>query len=319
MKKLVFSLFGALIILSACTKDNSTGPVPGTTEEFLTQNIKDAPTYFSIAKLEGVATFDLIFANEGRTIGIYLNGGVSGSAGVTAKSLGAVDFSAAANVDSGFSTDAADVSVIGENWYNYDVTTHTISSKGDVYLIRATDYNVYKMRIDNFGADGYTISYSLVDADGKPTTMKTATIAASEGAPGKFSVVSGEVIEKDEWDIAFLTIPLYIPELGGSIQNPGVRINSAEGVEVAQIENKLYDDIKSLPEGLSFAKDDGDSLAIGDKVFIYNSTNHRLTPPDVVYILQTVDGNYAKLQVTSYYDPETGASGVVNFKAAILN
>jgi len=44
-----------------------------------------------------------------------------------------------------------------------------------------------------------------------------------------------------------------------------------------------------------------------------------LTPAEVVYILQTVDGGYGKVKVTSYYDPITGDSGVVNFRAALLN
>lgn len=320
MKKLLIAVLGGLLMLSACSKDKTTGPEPpNVTDEFVTQNIKDAPTYFSIAKKEAVNTFDVTFVNEGQTLSVLLNGGVSGSAGVSAKNLGAVDFNASANVDTGFTSDAADAKVIGETWYNYDFTTHTITSKGEVYLIKAVDYNVYKMKIDAFGADGYTISYSLVDADGKPTTVTSATVAAAAGAPGRFSLVTGDMIAKDEWDIAFLTISLYVPELSASIQNPAVRINSGAGVKVAMVSDKAYADISRAPDGLTYVMDDGDNLAIGDKVFNYNSTNHRLTPPDIVYILQTVDGSYAKVKVTSYYDPDTGVSGVVNFKAAILN
>jgi hypothetical protein len=319
MKKLVVALLSLVLLMAACTRDNTTEPTdPAGTDGFLTQNIKDAPTYFSIAKKEVVNTFDLIFVNEARAVSLLLNGGVSGSAGVTAKNIGAVDFSASANVDTGFVADVADAMVIGETWYNYDFTTHTLTSKGDVYLIKAFDYNVYKMKIENFGAEGFSISYSLVDADGKPIDVKTATIAAAEGAPGRFSLVAGDVIEKDEWDVAFLTVSLYVPEFGGSIQNPGMRVNSAAGAKIATVENMNYDDIKSVPAGLSYVMDEGDSLAIGDKVLIYNPTNHRLTPPEIVYIVETVDGAFAKVQVTSYYDPESGESGVMNFRASLL-
>ena len=320
MKKIFVAFLTTLVLMSACTRDNSTEPEsPDVFDEFVTQNIKETPTYFSIAKKEAVNTFDLLFVNEGRTVGMLLNGGVNGSAGVTAKNMGAVEFTAAANVDTGFIADADDAAIIGESWYNYDPVTHTLSSKGDVYLIKAADYNVYKMRIDAFASEGFTISYSIVDADGKPIDTKTATIAASDGAPGRFSLASGTIIEKDEWDIAFLTIPLYVPELGAAIQNPAVRINSAAGVKVAIVENMSYDDIQSVPQGLSFSMDHGESLAIGDQVFNYNTANHRLTPAEVVYILQTVDGGYGKVKVTSYYDPITGDSGVVNFRAALLN
>ena len=319
MKKLTFALLSVMVMLAACSKDVTGPEQPDISDEFLTQNVKETPTYFSIAKKEAVATFDLLFVNEGRTVAVYLNGGVNGSAGVTAKNLGVVDFNASAGVDSGFSTDMMDAPLIGESWYNYDFTTHSLTSKGEVYMIKASDYNLYKMKIDSFGADGFSISYALADADGKPTAVKTATVAASEGAPGRFSLAAGDLVAKDEWDIAFLTIPLYVPEFGGYIRNPGARINSTAGVEVAKVENKAYDDISSVPDGLTFVKDEGDDLALGDAIFIYNPENHRLTPPDVVYILKTVDGQYAKLQITSYYDPETGVSGVVNFRTNMLN
>ncbi len=319
MKKVVFTLLSVIVLIAACSKDTTGPEQPDISDEFLTQNVKETPTYFSIAKQEAVATFDLRFVNEGRTVGVFLNGGVSGSAGVTAKNLGAVDFNAAANIDSGFVADAADAFVIGETWYDYNVATHSLTSKGEGYLIKASDYNVYKMKINSFGNDGFDISYSLVDADGKPIAVKTTVVAAAEGAPGRFSLATGELLAKDEWDVAFLTIPLYVPEFGGFIQNPGARINSAAGVEVATVEGKAYEDIKSVPDGLTFKKDEGDSLALGDTIFIYNPQNHRLTPPDVVYIFKTVDGEYAKLQVTSYYDPDTGDSGVVNFRASMLN
>ena len=314
---LLVALFAAFALIT-CNKDNPTEPEPQKNNDLVTQNIKETPTFFSLSQKKNVTASDLEFVNDGRTVGVYLNGGVSGSAGVTAKNLGVVDFNAAANTDTGFISDADGAFVIGENWYNYDPVAHTLSSKGEVYLIKAVDYNIYKMIIESFDS-GYTIRYALVDGGGMPTATKNATIAASQGAPGYFSLSTDAIVEQDQWDVAFLTIPLYVPELGTSIQNPGMRINSAAGVEIATVENMTFENVQSVPTGLTYQKDVADSLAIGDKVFNYNPENHRLTPPDVVYIVKTMDGKHAKLKVTAYYHPETGDSGYVNFVTEMLD
>jgi len=319
MKEFAYLLMLLLLfVLTACDEDSPTGPKPPAETDRVTENIKDAGVFFSMAQMTTVSTFDLKFTNESRSVGVYLNGGVSGSAGVTAKNLGVVDFNAAANLDTGFVADAESTAVIGEGWYNYDFMTHTLSSKGEVYLVHAVDYEYYKMKINAFDSS-YTISYALCAKDGTPTSTQIATIPAEQGAPGYFSLAQGSIIENNEWDVAFLTIPLYIPEMGATIQNPGMRINSAAGVEIAIVENKEYDSITSVPGGLSYLLDEGESLAVGDRLFDYNPENHRLTPPDVVYIVKTANGKHAKLQVTAYYHPETGESGYVNFKAEMLD
>ncbi len=321
MRRAALILLGVgLLLIGACSKDkNPVKPEQKTDSSFLTENIKEKPTYFSLEEMQPVQTYDISFVNGARELALKLNGGSSGSAGVTAKVLGVVDFNAEANVDSGFTADTADSLVIGERWYNYDFTTHTVSSKMEIYLVKSADYSVYKVRIDSFGTDSYSITYAKVDENGKPTEVKTAVVPASDGNPGQFSLSTGTVLQQDTWDIAFLTIPLFVPELNASILNPGARINSAAGVEVATVEGVVFNDLKSVPAGLTFKIDTGDSLALGDTIYNYNSQNHRLTPPDVVYIVKTVNGKYAKVQVTSYYDPDTGVSGIVNFNAVLLN
>ncbi len=320
MKKYIFALMGLLLVVAACDKDTGTGPeYPGNTPEtIMTENIKDHPTFFSFAKMEAVPTFDILFVNSGRDLAIYLNSGPHGSVGVTAKNLGQVDFDASADIDSGFAADTESQPVIGDTWYNYDFATHTVSSKGDVYLVKAADYNVYKYKIETFENQSYTISYALVDEDGKPSSVQTANIPASDGNPGMFNLSTGKVIEKDEWDVAFVTIPLFIPEMGGTIKNPGLRVNSAAGAEIALVEGADFEAMTSMPNALEFKRDNGAELAIGDQVLDYNSENHRLTPPDVVYVVKTVNGEYAKLKVMSYYHPETGVSGVISFQASML-
>ena len=321
IRVLVYASAALAIMAIGCSKD--TNPVDSGKEISdisVTGNIKETPYFFSIETMSRVASpFDLIFHIVNRSPDIGLNSGPHGSAGVTALDLGEVDFSAEADTGQEFSTDSADSAVIGDTWYSYDFMTHTISSLGHVYLIRSVDYRIYKLRIDGYTQNVWTITYSAVDDNGKPLDIKTAEVSATDTEPDLFSLGAGSSPEPEVWDLAFLTIPLFVAELGGYISNPAIRINSTAGVEVAKVVDKDYETLNSVPDGLTFSKDGEENLAVGDTVFDYNPQNHRLTPPEVVYILKSSSGKYAKLKVTSYYHPETGESGFVNYRVASFN
>jgi hypothetical protein len=318
----VFSIFvlAVIVLMISCSKDKN--PVKSddnqSAQVHVTDNVKIKPTYLILDGLKQATAFDVIFENEPRELSVVLNSGPYGSAGVTGKNLDVVDFNEEVDIESGLAIDSEESQIVGV-WYNYDITTHTVTSKNEIYLIAAADYNKYKLRIDSFSGSTYGISYSPVDENGKPTNTKTAQISASEGSPAYFVFSSGTVSAPENWDVAFVTFPLFIAELNAYIQNPGMRVNSVAGAEIAYVDETDYDALTSVPSGLTYKQDYGDSLAVGDDVLIYNSQNHRLTVHENrVYIVKTTDGKYAKLQVLSYYNPDTGESGYFNYKAAIL-
>jgi hypothetical protein len=322
MKRLLPTMFAfALLIQLACTKDKN--PTKGddnlSGDTVVTENIKEKPTFFSIGQMSTVATFDIKFHLVNRSPDLALNSGSDGSAGVAAKNLGVVDFSAAANVDTGFVEDKSGNYVIGDKWYNYDLSTHTVSSKNEIYLVRGIDYKTYKLRIDGFTQNQWTITFADVNETGVPITSKTMQMSATDTEPSYLSLSTGMAITPGSWDVCFLTIPLYVPELSGFIQNPAMRLNSASGVQAAVLAGMEFDDVTSVPGGLTYKQDTSDSLAVGTAFLNYNSQTHILTPPDVVYMVQTTAGKHAKLKITSYYNPTTGASGFVNFRAALLD
>ena len=78
---------------------------------------------------------------------IKLNGGASGSgeaAALSAYESGMSFEDIVAPVGAGYRPDQ--VSSVFSNWYNYDMTTHTLSTKNHVYLIN-TDQQTYKMQL----------------------------------------------------------------------------------------------------------------------------------------------------------------------------
>jgi hypothetical protein len=307
------------ILIAGCSKDkNPVKPTDNTKDSYVTESVKTQPTFFSFAKMATVTTFDLMFHLVNRSPDIALNSGPNGSAGVTAKDLGAVDFDAEADINNGFVADSANSSVIADSWYNYDITTHTISSKNNIYLIKSVDYQTYKLKFNSYHSGVWNITFSPVNDNGQPTSTQTGDVSATDTEPAFFSLTTGKAGKIEQWDVAFLTILLYIPEMGASIRNPAVILNSVAGVQVASVSTPSFDQLKTVPGTVTWDQDQPGDLAIGDKVFNYDSQTHRLTPQDVTYLVQTTSGQYAKFKVTSYYHPETGESGFINFRAAKL-
>ncbi|MBN1997316.1 HmuY family protein [candidate division KSB1 bacterium] len=319
MKKLFLTAFITTAVISGCSEDkNPTKPADTSGHTYLTSNIKIEPSFYSLGKLGPVQTFDVVFHIVNRSPDLGLNSGSNGSAGVSAKDLGPVDLNEAADVSGGFYPDAGDTTVIGDSWYIYDFVTHTVSSKNNIYLIRGADNQVYKLRVDAYTQNTWTITFSPVDDQGVPTNIQSLEISATEETPAYFSFSQGKVITPEAWDIAFTTIRLFIEEMAAFIQNPAARINGVAGAQVAEISGVTFENLSAVPGTAEFKTDSDKKLALGDTIFDYNPQTHKLSTPDVVYVIQSTGGKFYKLKITSYYHPQTGESGFVNFKAEEL-
>ncbi|AEL25984.1 HmuY family protein [Cyclobacterium marinum] len=107
-----------------------------------------------------------------------------------------------------------------------------------------------------------------------------------------FSLSENRVMTVDEsWDLAF--------------KGTTIRTNASKNVSAALVDG-IFQEIKEIPETASFALDTETTLAIptgsGNGWYSYNSTTHAIKPiPGKVILLQTSSGNYAKLEILSYY------------------
>ena len=50
----------------------------------------------------------------------------------------------------------------------------------------------------------------------------------------------------------------------------------------------------------------------------YDYTTHELSPADMLYFVQTVEGDYFRLRFTSYYNG-AGTSGFVSFESGAID
>ncbi|KAB7729280.1 hypothetical protein F5984_16755 [Rudanella paleaurantiibacter] len=122
------------------------------------------------------------------------------------------------------------------------------------------------------------------------------------GATNKFTLFSlkdGVTVANSDsatnkWDIGFRATTLIIN--GGSIRS---------GRGGAFIHTGTFDELKTIPAGTTFATDESPAqLAIptGSGKGWYNYANTLITPiPGRVLLIRTGDGNYAKVEILSYY------------------
>ena len=106
---------------------------------------------------------------------------------------------------------------------------------------------------------------------------------------------AAEVTENDSWDIAFKGTTI--------ITNSGV---SGSGRAASIIVNGTFADVLVVPKYSEFKQDTDAVLAIpsgsGNGWYNYNGATHQITPiAGKIIIVKTNNGNYAKMEILSYY------------------
>lgn len=111
------------------------------------------------------ASWDLGF----RRFDIIVNGGINGDGGIEVAFVEAADFESitAVPADATWSSDAADgedenedPDLVFGDWYDYDFTTHVLTPKDRVYLVRSSDGAVFKWQFADY--------YSMAGTSGFP-------------------------------------------------------------------------------------------------------------------------------------------------------
>ena len=139
----------------------------------------------------------------------------------------------------------------------------------------------------------------------------------------KFSFKEGKVVTDDNWDLAFYSTYVLV--------NGGKKVGLVNGAEEptrtgkASLVIKKGDFSKLLvaPADGEFKQDVADSFALpwGTGKGWYNYTGapkHAINPiPGKVIFIKTIDGNYAKMEIQSYYKdkkPSITAGRYITFK-----
>ena len=128
-----------------------------------------------------------------------------------------------------------------------------------------------------------------------------------------FDISKGSVVAKtDDWDLGFKGTIISV--------NSGI---SGSGNVSAALLNNTFAEVTEAPDESLFNQDTDISMAIpggsGNGWYTYNPANHLISPiPGRIIIVKTTEGNYAKIEILSYYkdapsNPDPTAPGTDAF------
>ncbi len=130
----------------------------------------------------------------------------------------------------------------------------------------------------------------------------------------KTSVSPNNPEDSQEWDLAFQRFKI---KSNGGISGTG-------NVQVAVVTNTDFNELEEAPSSgyLTDAEDSDDEDEDPDYPFLapnawysYDEDTHILTPKDQIYVVQSISGDYFKIQLVEYYD-DAGTSGYPQFNWA---
>lgn len=176
------------------------------------------------------------------------------------------------------------------------------------------------------------------DNNGTPTVIKAETYENlhapnSSTTPGeisgdfvKFNFETGQIVTDNTWDVGFRSTQIIVN--GGTAAEGGPARTGDGGV---YIESALYNEVTQVGTDTSFLQDDNGTYAIttgsGNGWYNYDRTTHIISPiPGKILVFKTHDGNYAKMEILSYYkdsptnpDPFTDQSSTYTFNYTYSN
>ncbi|SFN95841.1 HmuY protein [Capnocytophaga haemolytica] len=227
-------------------------------------------------------------------------------------------------------------------WYDYDVKTHILTSKKEVYVVKTAKGKYVKFQITDYynatkkGAY-YTFQYkelteaapvdpkTTVNLDFAGTTAKEITLDATKDWV-YFSLKEGKVVspttpeKSTDWDIAFY---LYGVKTNGGESGTGkggvIETGSTDFDTVTQttitnfvtdkdgslvISYRPYKDVKAKLSPLMSGYAGQGIVNINPNNMQVYGPNNVYGPTKNVYVIRTADGTYAKVQVIEFYKKE---------------
>jgi hypothetical protein len=290
----------------------------------------DAWVYLDLDSTEEVAETDARWDLAFQRFKIRIDGGVSGGGGMELAVLPGADFAAAAAPTRGYFTDEADGAdddsdpdlafLRGDGWYSYDVATHVVTPRDQIYVVGSTEGRYYKLRLTDYYDSAGTSGFPMFDW-GPITSPELSDMIVVEATDAQVwvhvDVERGVLAVADpamssEWDLA--------------VSRTRVRTNggtSGGGVGGALLapDGATYDSVTSAPADgyvadamIPIPGPPGSGEYSGNPVladwFNYDATTHAVSSKQLTYLVRTATGSYAKLQVASY------ASGVITLRFA---
>ncbi len=141
--------------------------------------------------------------------------------------------------------------------------------------------------------------------------QNTLTVDATDRENWSYiSLFEGKVVDIEDaatslkWDLGFRRTSVIV---NGGVSGPGK-------ASVLALEDTIFEDVLEAPNG-DYVSDTDEitTIARGDGWYTYTGPpNHWILPNDVVYVLQTAIGNFAKFRFIGYYENNESKEGSGN-------
>jgi hypothetical protein len=340
-----FRRFGGLLLiaaLGACDEGDPTGPVQ---EPFSSLTV-DASAGWAFVHLAATASevqvadpatsssWDIAFNRSS----VMLNGGGAGPGDVEVYCIcqneaatpdQILDMSAAAEAAAFEAVTSAhlpadetlwlqdELATAIDGWWSYDMASHVVTPVPDrAWKVRTAEGTAYaKLRIAGFvdatqaNAGKVTLEFATQDAAGEPLGGTQSLTVDLAGGPVYVDLLDGAASDASDWD---LLLDGWTIRLNSGISGSG----SAGAIDAGE----PFADITDAGDAGDVYKSDDFGGAFDAKPwYSYNlEGNHQIWPNFNVYLVRT-GGDVFKLQLTSYYEPATGAQRHISFRYAPLD
>lgn len=269
---------------------------------------------------------------------IKTNGGVSGNGGAKAVDLTAIGI---VGIDAFNEVDSIEVAAVQNNqWmsdvydfaldslWNYNQVTHQLAPKQYVYILSDAMGNMVKFQLLNTIGGGQppqqgkmVLKYYYQSNSASTTVDGIADVDTVDAPDGfYFDFSSGQVVNpgnpntSKDWDIRIYSYDVY---LNGSVFGPGSA--AAFPVYDGLVDRTDFDAVTNVNQfgPPRWVADEMQSAFTASDWYDYNFNTHILTSKMNTYLVRSANKTY-KVEIVSYYDPDTQASGTYTFRWAEL-
>lgn len=206
-----------------------------------------------------------------------------------------------------------------DGWWSYDMTTHQVSADpAAVFKVRTADGASFaKLHVTHLEgatqqhAGTVTLEFAVQPGAGQPFSATQSLEVDVSGGPVAVDLESGATVAVGSagWDL----------ELSGYVirVNAGVSGDADAGAASAEAAFDDVADAGDLPSRVYVGDVFGGVFAPDDTArrwYRYNlEGNHQIWPTQNVYLVRVADAVY-KVQLTGYYDPDTGDARHITFR-----
>lgn len=274
------------------------------------------------ARREVDATLDAAWDLSFQRFLVRSRGGVNGTGGVEGAVITGIAFESLTTAPAdGYRVDQHDgeddgsdpdtVFNVGEGWYAYDLATHKLTPREQLYVVR-TDAGAYvKLQFQGYYDEAgtpavITVRFAPIDGPRVPGGDELV-VDASDAERWTFVKIGAGVVSVDspeassEWDLAFRRTQIRTNSgvsgagLGGARLAPNTDFAA---IDAASTLGFLVDEHLPIPGPNTGATAPGNP-ALADW-FDYDLSTHLVSPKDVVFLVRGASGEYAKLRILSY-------------------